>query len=325
MASDKVVVEEVSITGTKPSFGARFKSHYKRFWWAHLIALVVSVLVVSLPMVYVGYPRIAQADINDSTLSVSAMFISDPSPESFHLNQTQIIGTDSIFHPKIFSFEAEVGLEGASASFANVTVPQVQAKDGTVVNVAQRVELSDAAAFAAFSSAVMMSEEFGLTVSGRPRLKQGPLPTITVTYDKAVTMKGLNKLKGFTIISMHPVSNRADGNNAVGQVSIPNPSVMTLSMGNLTMDLWSANGTSLGQSFLNDLVLVPGNNTVPMLSNIDMMKVISLLPRNPPYVIPVKVTGNSSTYNGKEIPYFTAALAANKLTVDLNLTEVLGS
>jgi hypothetical protein len=29
-------------------------------------------------------------------------------------------------------------------------------------------------------------------------------------------------------------------------------------------------------------------------------------------------------YNGQEIPYFTAALAANELTVDLDLLEVLG-
>jgi hypothetical protein len=139
--------------------------------------------------VYVGYPRIAQGDINDSTLDVTSMEISDPSPDGFHLNQKQVIGSGSAFKPKLFSFDADVSLLGSS-KFAVVTVPEVQGRDGYVVDIDQWVDLSSVEDFEAFSTAVMMNEEFKLNIYGEPRLKLGALPTIDIDYNKTITMKG---------------------------------------------------------------------------------------------------------------------------------------
>ncbi|KAL2859943.1 DUF3712 domain-containing protein [Aspergillus lucknowensis] len=321
--SDKAAVEEVAMTGAKPTFGAKLKAHFKKWWWAHLIVFCAVVLIIALPLVYVGYPNIAQGDINDSTLTVESMVITDPTPDGFQLNQKQVIGSGSIFHPKIYSFDADVSLQGSPA-FATVTVPEVQARDDAAVHVEQWVDLTDADQFAAFSTAVMMNEEFNLGVYGEPDLKLGALPKIDVTYNKTVTMKGLNKLKGFKIKSLRFDSDREDGNNAHGTVFIPNPSVLQLSMGNITLDI-SSNGTALGQSFLNDLVLNPGDNNVPMLSNLSNSKLFDIigdLPAGAP-TIPLTIVGKSSVYDGKEIPYFTAALKANELVVDLNILEVI--
>jgi hypothetical protein len=146
--------------------------------------------------VYVGYPNIAQHDIDDSTLTVESMQISDPAPDGFHLTQRQVIGSDSMFHPKIFEFDADVSLLG-SPVFATVKVPQVKADDGAVVNVDQWLNLTDAGAFGDFATAVMMNEEFHLNIYGEPRLKQGGLPTIDVDYNKTVTMKGELELSEF--------------------------------------------------------------------------------------------------------------------------------
>lgn len=139
--------------------------------------------------VYVGYPNIAQSDIDDSTLEITSMVISDPAPDSFQLNQTQVLGSDSSFHPKIYAFDADVSLLG-SGTFAKVRVPEVKANDGTVIPVEQKLDLSDADAFGDFAKAVMLNEEIHLNIYGKPELKQGSLPTITVTYNKTVTMKG---------------------------------------------------------------------------------------------------------------------------------------
>lgn len=95
--------------------------------------------------------------------------------------------------------------------------------------------------------------------------------------------------------------------------------------GNVTMDL-SSNGTYLGQSFLNDLVLLPGDNRVPMISNLStdaLIPILGELPRGV-FTIPLTINGNSSVYNGKEIPYFTKALSANTLKIDLDILGVLG-
>lgn len=127
-----------------------------------------------------------------------------------------------------------------------------------------------------------------------------------------------------------------------GTIFIPNPSVLTIAMviilvqhypkptnqyqGNVTLDL-SIAGQFMGQTYLNNLTIKPGDNFTPMTSSINQTAVLSLIAsKNSPYtdgLVPFDITGNASVYNGKELPYFTQALAANKLTVKLNITKAL--
>jgi hypothetical protein len=118
------------------------------------------------------------------------MVISDPTPESFQLNQTQVLGSKSSYHPQIYEFEAEVALGGGAAPFATVTVPGVKSEDGAEIHVNQKVALSDSDAFGDFATAVMVNKEVSMNIYGRPGLKQGALPKTTVTYNKTVVMKG---------------------------------------------------------------------------------------------------------------------------------------
>lgn len=134
----------------------------------------------------------AQNDVNDSTLNITSMVISHPAPSSFSLHQTQVLGSDSSFHPQIYAFDAAISLLGAAVPFSTVRVPAVKSTDGVEVDVTQTVDLKDVGAFGDFAKAVMLSEEVELSIYGKPRLKQGGLPTITVTYNKTVSMKGLS-------------------------------------------------------------------------------------------------------------------------------------
>ena len=140
--------------------------------------------------VYVAYPKIAQRDINRSTLNITSMVISDPAPDSFQLDQSQTIGSHSSYHPKIYAFDAAVSLLGAASSFATVKIPQVKSKNGAVVNISQDLDLSNETAFGGFATAVMLQEDVELNIYGKPKLKEGGLPKIKVTYNKTVTMKG---------------------------------------------------------------------------------------------------------------------------------------
>jgi hypothetical protein len=68
-------------------------------------------------------------------------------------------------------------------------------------------------------------------------------------------------------------------------------------------------------------------NEVPMLGEVDQGYIISLLmSKKNPYkdgILPFDISGNSTIYNGKELPYFTAALAANKLSIKLDVKSAL--
>lgn len=127
--------------------------------------------------------------MNDSTLTITQMTITDPAPDSLHLNLTQVIGSHSHYHPWFDEFDANVTLLGSATPFAVLQIPRVQSKDGAVVRVDQRLQLDNVSAFGEYSKAVMLNEEVNLNVYGRPKMREGKLPKITVTYNKTVTMK----------------------------------------------------------------------------------------------------------------------------------------
>lgn len=86
------------------------------------------------------------------------------------------------------------------------------------------------------------------------------------------------------------------------------------------MDL-AVNSTHIGQSFMKDLTLHPGNNTVPMTSKVDKMAVLKILPLDG--MLRVGIRGNSSVYHGQELEYFSEALRANTLHATLDVGKAL--
>lgn len=224
MADDKTPDQQISdteangfnsVVPTKATFGQRLKAHYKKWWWVHVIVLIIVVLVVVLPVyeytfspsehrnyqdgngvantrnrVYVGYPHIARHDVNESTLNITQMIITNPASDSFDLNQTQVIGSDSSYHPWFYEFNATVSLAGTSIPFAYIPVPRVKSKNGAKVVINDRVQLVNVSAFDDFCKAVMLNEEVSLNIYGNPDLKQGSLPKTNVEYNKTSTMTG---------------------------------------------------------------------------------------------------------------------------------------
>ncbi|KAJ5247721.1 hypothetical protein N7468_002704 [Penicillium chermesinum] len=302
------------------------RGNLKRWWWLYTISLSVIVMVVTLPIVYVAYPKIAQRDVNKSTLNITRMVISDPDPTSFVLYQSQTVKTASSFHPWIYSFEAAVSLPRAPRPFISVHVPKTKSVNGAVIEISQSIILSDTNSFANFAEVIMTQEEIQMDIQGKPNLQEGGLPKVPISYNKTVTMRGLNKLKGFNVTEIQLLQKLDNGRNMKGTVFIPNPTVMTITLGNVTFDL-SAQDQPIGQVYLDNLVLRPGGNTVPMTAAIDEIKIVHLfLSKTNPIregMIAFNITGNSSVYNNKQLPYFTEALKASSFTAQIDVTQAL--
>lgn len=139
----------------------------------------------------------------------------------------------------------------------------------------------------------------------------------------------------------------------VGTVYIPNPSVMTITMvsnslkqqqptcdhfpepeltlspvvlllqGNVTFSNFVRN-EYIGTTLLSNLILVPGNNTVPMRSTIDQALVVErILADFPDGFLPVDIVVNSTVYNGQHLSYYEEALAMAPQHIRLNVGEKL--
>lgn len=81
-------------------------------------------------------------------------------------------------------------LVGATAPLATVPIPQTQAEDGVVIDVDADLTFNNSDAVLNFTKAVLGTDSFELNVYGKPDLKEGPLPTSQVTFNKTVTMNG---------------------------------------------------------------------------------------------------------------------------------------
>jgi N-acetyl-gamma-glutamylphosphate reductase len=128
--------------------------------------------------------------VNKSTLNITGLVFSNPTPTSIHINQTQVLGNKAIYHPTIYAFNATIMLVGATAPLATVAIPQTEAEDGVVIDVDTDLTFDNSDAVMNFTKAVLSTESFGLNVYGKPDLKEGPLPTSQVTFNKTVTMNG---------------------------------------------------------------------------------------------------------------------------------------
>ncbi|KAI9794177.1 MAG: hypothetical protein M1816_006102 [Peltula sp. TS41687] len=306
----------------RPGAGARLKSFLKRWWWLLLIVFICSVLIVVLPLVFVGIPRIAQRDVRNSRLEIRSMVLTDPTRDSFHLRLEELLHSDSNYHPILDAFNASLFLEDTMPDikpFALIEVPRIRSEDVTPITIDQSVGIADLDQFTRYTKLVMNSEEYRLAIRGSTGLHQKGLRKINVDYNEVVTLKGLNKLRGFNVTEFSILLQPGpDGANMVGKALIPNPSVMTLEMGNVTMNLF-VEGDLIGTSLLPDLTLRPGDNIVDMRSTTNQSLVLQKLSKFTDGMVPIDIVGNSSILNGEHLTYYEEALKSNTVSIKLNV------
>jgi hypothetical protein len=321
------VMNKLYPPGPQPGAKGRMKNHCRRFWWCDCLVLIIIVLVIVLPVIYVAVPKRAQREINKSTLEVTSQEVTAPQADSVHLKLESLIKSDSSYHPRIDGFRAALSLQGQEP-FIYIDIPEAKSQAETRITVEQDVKFASEKAFALYTKAVLGAETLRINLDGKTTLHLKGLPGMDVDYNKVVTMKGLNRLSGLNITSIRILPRTEllpDGSNMLGTVSIPNPSVMTLDLGNVTMNL-AVDKTPLGTAFLPNLVLKPGANSVPMQARVDQLAVIGLITsKYKNAVLPVEISGNSSVRNGVKLAYYEEAIRSNVVKVDLNVGPALAA
>jgi len=261
-------------------------------------------------------------------LETNEQIVTDPTPNSVHMKIVNHAHSDSMYHPTLDGFRAALFLEDTLPDikpFGYIDIPPVKVEKDFIITVDQTMQIEDMNQFIKYNLLVMGSKEFRVAVRGRTGVHQPGLRKIDVNYNKVITMKGLNKLEGFNVTHFDvKLAPEDDGTNLVGTVSIPNPSLLTIDLGNVTMDL-SVDGTPIGQSLLPNLVIKPGDNNVPMRSVSNQSAVLKLLTTK--YldgILPVDISGNSSVNSkGEHLPYFEAAIKSNVMRVKLDVGSAL--
>jgi hypothetical protein len=111
--------------------------------------------------------------------------------------------------------------------------------------------------------------------------------------------------------------------NMEGTLVIPNPSLMTLTLGTVVQDLFVDN-MPIGNTTIENLILKPGDNRIPMSSISNQAAVIQLISTK--YKngnLPIEARTTSIKYNNETLPYFEAAMKATPLFTNLDVGPAL--
>lgn len=113
----------------------------------------------------------------------------------------------------------------------------------------------------------------------------------------------MNGLKGFNVTGVTINSTATPGEpNLKGFAYIPNPSVITVALGNVTLTLSTAQKGVVGNTTINDMTLVPGNNTLPMTGFVDQALIAASL--NTTGFVTLSIQGQSAIYNSQHLTYY---------------------
>jgi hypothetical protein len=138
-------------------------------------------------------------------------------------------------------------------------------------------------------------------------------------------MLGMNGFKGLEIQNFSLLKTAAaNGTNAMGDVFIPNPSSVTMTVGDASFNLF-VDDTAIGNATIPDLTLLPGNNSYPISITQKQAAVAALLLSDPAAcgTLPITIKGVASVVDGVEIPYLSKALQSNALHTTLDVAPAL--
>jgi len=314
---------------TKQTFGQKAKRHCARFWWIHLIIFCLVFLLVALLVVYVGMPKIAQHQVNDSKLEFKEAFFLNPTADAITVSQNAVLHNPSKFTPTLDAFPADFFLVTngtyAAVSMLTLPMPSIHAKKQTATSIENVVvKVNDQDALADFAIAVMHNENITTALVGRTKLHLGSLPTQKVKFNSTSTYKALNGLKGFntTEVLINPLATPGTP-NLRGNAFIPNPSLMTIEMGNVSLTISvpvKGVPTVVGNATILNFKIVPGDNKLPMFGIIDNAKVLPALVGGK---VNMTIIGQTAIRNSEHLTYYEKALQSNVLMLEMNVAQVL--
>ncbi|KIN06829.1 hypothetical protein OIDMADRAFT_46754 [Oidiodendron maius Zn] len=328
----KIEVQHVEVQADiEPTIlGRKIKRHCARWWWVHTSILCLMALIIALCLVYVGMPRIAQDGINASTLTLSSLQFLNPTPDSFTLSANATQYSSSIFTPTIDAFIASMHLvTNGSASpnaITQIAMPQIHVRHPNT-NIAidnQKVPVLNFDQVTDFAIQILNQENLTVRIEGMSKLHEGALPVFKISYNSSLTFEGLNGLPGFNITDTKVNISAAPGEpNMSGVAIFPNPTIVTVELGNVTMLLSTSKEGVIGNCTLNNFTLKPGINQIPMTATVNSSAVVSSVGSDG--LLDLLILGQYAVYNGVHLTYYEKALQSHALKLQINFTAILES
>ncbi|KAI1099412.1 hypothetical protein F4804DRAFT_345545 [Jackrogersella minutella] len=319
---------EHAANGKDPSKSS--KGHCKRFWWLYVLVILVIAVAIIVPCVLlVAIPRMAQKKLDEASLTIDGIIITNVQANSMNMAINSTITTDGSTQATIDGFQGVMYLADVDPPlpFAEISFPETTSDALQTVNVSQEIPIRDQKAFTTFNEHLIQQQSVSLKVKGNTHIHvHGVSRAYGVTFDKTISLKGLNGFKDLSVTNLHVGIAQTDNFNAT--THIPNPSELTLDVGNTTFHTYF-NNSDIGTSYVLNMVLRPGPNNFFIWADINQTAVLAGLMQRPwcerNGTLTFELAGKSVTSHGQPIPYFADALAATNMSVDIPIGEAVTS
>lgn len=223
------------------------------------------------------------------------------------------------------------------AAFVTLAVPAQTLKGTTTIEIpAQVVDVLNAAELTKFLARAFTADRdkaiVGVRGTSVARLAgaTSSLLRYPVDLDKAVRLDGLRGLDGLHVEELVPVAPaEADGTSLRGSLWLPNDSVLSLGLGNVSYDV-SVAGVRIGETSVADLHIVPGDQTIQYGGTTDADAVMGnartvLESLDGDGSFEFLVTGKEATVNGEHIGYLDDILSKISVKTQVDVCTAMAS
>ncbi|KAF9925412.1 hypothetical protein FBU30_004795 [Linnemannia zychae] len=245
----------------------------RRKFWIYCLAMTVVFLAIFIPLLLlVIIPKVAQAMINSSTMSIIQMNMTNPQETSVQVSvEAAIDGIPSMFAAKVeFLQPAQVywirdGVSGQAPRMGQMSLDVIEKKAFAKAQFTQitTFEIADSVLFGEFAKVMMAADKFVWNFKTTINVSFIGRTIKNLSMDKSIALNGLSNFANLKILAFDIPSDAPDGSGALAsiQVSIPNPSPIGITFGTMELDM-KLKTAYLGRITAKNVKLVGGQDTI---------------------------------------------------------------
>ncbi|KAF4126993.1 Protein of unknown function (DUF3712) [Geosmithia morbida] len=326
---DDQVLEKPAPTPTKKQ---KLKNHCAKFWWVHVLVVLV-LLIILLPILFtVIIPAIVQDVVNDQKLPVYDGRLRALSSKSINITLDTMLNTPLEVDVGPMQMTLASNEEEKAPAFLSLAFPKSRVLHKTNLTVPpQRIDILDEDALVGWFTRLFDQDSIEVRV-GSPRSK---VHLNGLDYHPKLSqvahLRGLNYLSGFAIQEMHFTIPSEGGYNIRGKLDLPNPGSLALYLGNVTMNLM-AGDVQLGLIHVDELTMERGTNHPAFYGNIFFDRLLpniaEVLSGQGQYLkngeLGLHVSGNTTVINGERVSFVERVLNAKRIPLGIPVTTFVG-
>lgn len=312
----------------------KVKRHFRRFWICYLIAAIILAAILLPCLFLLIIPRIAQDLLDSGSIVLDSASILQPRNDSIILSISSHIYVPGPFtvHTSPEHLQMYVPQNGDEYPMALLNLPSAKIHKNTSIGEnGQFTTFENYTSWHSFVHNTIFLDKGSLGLKGKVHTRLGKIKAFDLNLNKEIPANGLNQFNGFSIDSAELVlPAESDGTNLLANATLPNQSILTLDIGNTTVNILSGN-LSIGTGVIENLYLKPGNNSVQIRGTANLTTILdnlsTIIADQAQYIkngyLALTTVVTDITQNGTTVPYYTEEMSKLPLTAQTPLLGLL--